>query len=77
MSKISPVPPIKPLTVSRDDAAAALSVDVQTVDRKIADRTLRASKIGRRVLIRVADIEKMLDANAVGYSSAAPEGRAS
>jgi excisionase family DNA binding protein len=54
---------VSKLTVSRAVAAEMLSVDVQTVDRAIADRTLRASKIGRRVLIRVADITAMLDAN--------------
>jgi excisionase family DNA binding protein len=51
------------ITISRDDAADALSVDVQTIDRMIAAKKLRASKLGRRVLVRVADIEKMLDAN--------------
>jgi excisionase family DNA binding protein len=58
-----PKSPVPSITISREEAAEALHVDVQTVDRKIADKTLRASKIGRRVLIRVADIEKMLDAN--------------
>jgi excisionase family DNA binding protein len=53
------------ITVSRDEAAEALSVDVQTIDRLIAAKKLRASKIGRRVLIRVAALEAMLDANAV------------
>lgn len=53
------------ITISRDEAAAELHVDVQTVDRLIARKKLRASKLGRRVVIRVADIEKMLDATAV------------
>lgn len=57
--------PVQKLTVSRAVAAEMLSVDVQTVDRAIADKTLRASKIGRRVLIRVADVEAMLSATAV------------
>ena len=56
-------PPVQKLTVSRADAAEMLSVDIQTVDRAIADKTLRASKLGRRVLVRVADIERTLDAN--------------
>jgi excisionase family DNA binding protein len=42
-----------------------LSVDVQTVDRAIAGKKLRASKVGRRVLVRVADLDAMLDANAM------------
>jgi excisionase family DNA binding protein len=61
-AKKSPLPSI---TVSRNEAAHALGVDVQTIDRAIADKKLRASKIGRRVLVRVADIERMLDASAV------------
>lgn len=68
MSQKSPVP-AKPatakLTVSRAEAAEMLSVDVQTVDRAIAGKKLRASKVGRRVLVRVADLDAMLDANAM------------
>jgi excisionase family DNA binding protein len=51
------------IAISRGDAADALSVDVQTIDRMIAAKKLRASKLGRRVVVRVADIETMLDAN--------------
>ncbi|UGA43739.1 helix-turn-helix domain-containing protein [Bradyrhizobium quebecense] len=61
MSKLS-------LAVSRDEAAYALSVDIQTVDRLIKAKKLRASKLGRRVVVRLADIERMLDANAVNPS---------
>jgi excisionase family DNA binding protein len=57
--------PSPKLTVSRADAAAMLSVDVQTIDRLITAKKLRASKPNRRVLVRVADIEKMLDATEV------------
>jgi excisionase family DNA binding protein len=53
------------ITISRTDAADALSVDIQTIDRLIAAKKLRASKLGRRVVVRIADIEKMLDATAV------------
>jgi excisionase family DNA binding protein len=53
------------ITVSRDEAAEALSVDIQTIDRMISAKKLKASKIGRRVLIRVAALEAMLDAHAV------------
>ena len=56
---------IKPLTVSTDEAAELLGVDPQTITRQIARKKLRASHVGRRVVIRVADIEKMLEANAV------------
>jgi excisionase family DNA binding protein len=53
------------LTIFREEAAAILSVDVQTIDRAIAAKKLRASKLGRRVLVRVADIEMTLDASAI------------
>jgi excisionase family DNA binding protein len=50
------------ITISRAEAANALSVDIQTIDNMIADGRLRASKLGRRVVIRIVDIEKMLTA---------------
>ena len=50
------------ITVSRAEAADALSVDIHTIDNMIADGRLRASKLGRRVVIRILDIEKMLTA---------------
>jgi excisionase family DNA binding protein len=50
------------ITVSRAEAADTLSVDIQTIDNMIADGRLRASKLGRRVVIRIVDIEKMLTA---------------
>jgi|GraSoi2013_100cm_1033763.scaffolds.fasta_scaffold353030_1 excisionase family DNA binding protein len=53
------------ITLSREEVADALSVDVQTIDRMIKAKELRASKLRRRVVIRVADIERLLDANAV------------
>jgi excisionase family DNA binding protein len=56
-------PTIKPLTVSLNGAAELLGVSTQTVARYISAGLLRAAKPERRVLIRVADIEAMLDAN--------------
>jgi hypothetical protein len=58
-------PAIKPLTASRAEAAAMLGFDVQTIDVLISAGKLRASKPVRRVVIRLADIERMLDASAV------------
>jgi excisionase family DNA binding protein len=55
--------PVQSLTLSRLEAAAAIGVDVQTIDRCIAAKKLRASRLGRRVVVRVADLERMLDAN--------------
>ena len=54
-----------PITVSRAHGADMLGVDVQTIDRLITAKKLRASKLRRRVVIRVADLERMLDAQAV------------
>jgi hypothetical protein len=42
-----------------------LGFDIQTIDGLISAKKLRASKIGRRVLIRITAIEAMLDASAV------------
>ena len=58
-------PPTIRLAVSRHEAGAALGVDIQTIDGLISAKKLKASKVGRRVLIRIASIEKMLDAHAV------------
>ena len=69
MSKKPPVkssaPAINPLTVSRAEAAVMLGLELQSIDGLISSKKLRASKPFRRVLIRVADIERMLDASAV------------
>jgi hypothetical protein len=57
--------PIMPLTVTRKQAAALVGCDTKTIDRAIAAKKLRASKgaFGDRVVIRLADIERALDAN--------------
>jgi hypothetical protein len=61
-----PAPPsVKPLVVSRKVAATLLGVCLRTIDGLVSSGKLRASKLDRRLLIRVADIEKMLDATAV------------
>ena len=52
------------ITLSREEAADALSVDVQTIDRMIKAKELHASKLRRRVVIRVVDIERLLDTHA-------------
>jgi excisionase family DNA binding protein len=51
------------LTVSISTAAKMLEVSSQTIARLIKSKKLRASKPDRRVMIRIADIEAMLDAN--------------
>ena len=54
---------LKPLAVSREQAAAMIGVDIQTIDRLITGKKLKASRVRRRVVVRVASIEAMLDAN--------------
>jgi hypothetical protein len=51
------------LAISREAAAKALSVDIQTIDGLIASKQLKASKLGRRVLVRVASLITLLDEN--------------
>jgi excisionase family DNA binding protein len=60
-----PQPAVSKLSVSRREAAAMLSIDIQTIDARIASGALKASKIGTRVLIRVASLEALLDASAL------------
>ena len=57
------VPGLAPLTVSRAQACSMLGIDLQTLDALISSRTLKASKLGRRVLISMAALQEMLDAN--------------
>jgi excisionase family DNA binding protein len=51
------------LTVSIATAALLLEVSEQTITRMIKTKKLRATKVDRRVLIRLADIEQMLADN--------------
>jgi excisionase family DNA binding protein len=44
-------------------AADLVGVVPLTISRLIKAKKLRASRVGRRVVVRVADIEKYLDAN--------------
>jgi excisionase family DNA binding protein len=56
---------LKPLTVSITTAAQMLGVSTQTVARYISAGLLRAAKPERRVLIRLVDLEAMLDKHVV------------
>jgi excisionase family DNA binding protein len=58
-------PGLKPLTVSITTAAQMLGVSTQTVARYISAGLLRAAKPERRVLIRLVDLEAMLDKHVV------------
>ena len=65
MPKKSPAPDVAKLVYSREEAAAALGVCLTTIDGWIVAKTLKATKPGRRVLIKLRDIEAMLDASTV------------
>jgi excisionase family DNA binding protein len=51
------------LTVSVAEAAGMLGVSKMTITRMIKAGKLKATKIDRRVLIKLADIEATLDAH--------------
>jgi predicted site-specific integrase-resolvase len=51
------------LAVSIATAARMIEVSEQTIARYIKSGMLRASKPNGRVMIRISDIEKMLDKN--------------
>jgi excisionase family DNA binding protein len=52
---------LKPLGVSRQDAANMLGISVDTLDRRIADRTIRPARIGTRVVIPITEIERLIE----------------
>jgi excisionase family DNA binding protein len=52
-----------PLTVSIAHAAKMLSVNEQTIARSIKTGKLPASKVRRRVVIKVSDLNKLLTDN--------------
>jgi len=51
--------------ISRVDAAAFLCVNVQTIDKLIRDKAVRASRVGRRVIVRRDDLLRYVERNAV------------
>jgi excisionase family DNA binding protein len=53
----------KRITISIADAAEMLGVHGDTITRMIKTKKLRATKVDRRVLIKLADFEQMLADN--------------
>lgn len=49
-----------PLAYNRANAARLLTMSVATVDRRIADGTIRAVRIGHRVVIPAAEVDRIL-----------------
>jgi excisionase family DNA binding protein len=71
MSKALPANPMPASgrgCMSIDAVAEYLGVVPMTVRRLIDAKKLRASHVGRRVIIRAADVEKYLDANSTVQS---------
>lgn len=52
-----------PRSLSVEETADVLGVVPLTIRRLIKAKKLRASKVGRRVIVRPADLDKYLDAN--------------
>jgi excisionase family DNA binding protein len=50
---------------SRQEAAAALSISVRTLQRLISGGRMRAKRVGRRTLIPHTELEKFLKAGDV------------
>ena len=61
----SPAPAVKPMMVSIAVAAQLIGCVKLTIRNYIKAGYLRSSKVGRRVYISVADIEKMMADHAV------------
>jgi excisionase family DNA binding protein len=64
--------PDAPLTVSVERAAAILGIGRSRVYELIADGTLESFKLGKRRLIRVAALERLVDQLAVPSRETAP-----
>lgn len=52
--------PNRPLALSKAKAAQALGISVRTIDYCIANHGIRATRIGRRVLVPVNSLEALL-----------------
>ncbi len=49
-----------PTNLKRAEAASLLRIHVRTLDRRIADKTIMVTRVGRRVLIPKAQLQKLL-----------------
>ena len=68
-----PLEPIPRLALTVEEAALALSLSPRTVQQLVADGKLPAVKVGRRVLLPVAGLERWLTENSAGGSGVPPE----
>jgi excisionase family DNA binding protein len=61
--------PAPKILYSRAEAAEMLSISVSSLDVLIATGRLKAARMGRRVLIRLDNIERMMEALEAGKIS--------
>lgn len=59
----SPIPKMKPAYLRPEDAAAYASIGVRTLYRWIATGKIKPAKIGRVRLVRVADLDRLIDSH--------------
>ncbi|MGY2983826.1 helix-turn-helix domain-containing protein [Bradyrhizobium sp. USDA 4508] len=52
-----------PTSLSVEEVAVALNVVPLTVRRLIAAKKLKASRVGRRVIVRPSELDRFLEAN--------------
>jgi excisionase family DNA binding protein len=53
----------QPLLITLDDVAARLSTPLETVRRWVTKRQLATVKIGRRVLVELVELDRVIAAN--------------
>ena len=58
-------PALRPLAVSRKDAARMLGVSLRTLERYIKLNHIPAFRLRRRVMIPLSELEKLMDANRI------------
>ena len=56
-----PGDPMEPIAVNFRDAAAMTSLSVPTIHRRVADGTIKAVRIGGRIVIPVAELRRLVE----------------
>lgn len=57
----SPIPKMKPAYLRPEDAAKYASIGVRTLYRWIATGKIKPAKIGRVRLVKIADLDRLID----------------
>jgi excisionase family DNA binding protein len=66
---------VNPLLASKKEAAEALNVSPRTIHNLIARGELRAKRIGRRVLIPIAELQRLACADRASTDSEVTDDR--